>query len=226
MTLSNDYDDGLNYAHVLWTEIIDLNSGFGFWSIVGPQGYHFPGGQGSGCEQDNNGSGTGFVTVTFNCDLPTGEQFQYPPLSHWNFGAVNGHASIGYDFTEMLVGGSGTFAGRQVQEFDAAPSIDTCSTPSSAYQLGPTLTGSTWTIDSNNLFTDTVGVRSDVISYFQATLLPGFSCSGVFFQQMKMYCSSTGQWESYGQVNRLEIRITPNTVSLSRAGVGATRRWP
>lgn len=177
---------------------------------------------------DNDPSiGSVVELYALDCTVPSAEEFQFPttgtgsvnpPVSGWV--TILNSAGVfltGYSFAERLLGGD--FTGRMVNEFDASSPTSTCTgVPPSP------VTGNKWTIQSDGLFADAIGLGKQLIFDIQAGLPQNGSCSFVNQQQMKMYCPATNTYMEYGGINRIEITVYKTRVSFSRAGVGATKR--
>jgi hypothetical protein len=158
------------------------------------------------------------------CDdgLPTGEEFQAPPLSNYLSSMPLYAQYVGYGFTMKLLGGN--FNGRQLQEVTVPGGSSNCRT--FGHPRGPVLSDSTWLIGPDNLFTDHVGTLRAEVTTLSNLLAPGESCSSVVFQQMQMYCPSNGKWIDYGPVNRIEQQFFKDHVDTSRTPVRATQYSP
>src|SRR5207244_4327730 len=147
------------------------------------------------------------------CSVPTGE------TTH----SVGWDATF-HDFQQTLTSSGGSFVGRSVQEADFGGGPDTCWFPGSAIPKQVHLSGGTWPVTSGNQWgNDTLGWPSIDIAYYRTLGRASPSCGTSLRQQMQISCD--GGWANYGPVNTLILKFTPITVTNSRAGVAATRRW-
>lgn len=119
--------------------------------------------------------------------------------------------------------GAGSFAGREVQEFEGGNDVDTCWWPDSAYAPASGLTGGTWSIDANNQYgDDTVGWHWTMVDYYRShNRAP---CQFETDQIMKINYPGSATWLAY-KTNRLKAGFTSTTVWSYRDGQQVSKNW-
>jgi hypothetical protein len=172
----------------------------------------------------------GWTLVPNGCDLPTGETTAF---SGWDAtGLFNGapNPTIG-KWKQALTSSSGVnFSGRTVQEASGGGGVDTCWFVGSAFLPFNSISGGTWTVNTDNTWGtgsggagyDFVGWTAAMVTYYRMN--GRAPCGTTFKQQMTMQCPD-GSFSNYGSVNTLGGSFTATTVTSIRAGGTATRRY-
>jgi hypothetical protein len=125
---------------------------------------------------------------------------------------------------QTLTSSSSTnFSNRTVREADAGHGVDTCWFSGSAFSPFNSITGGTWTVNTDNTWGDDfVGWFNSAVTYYRNQ--GRAPCGTSFLQQMTMMCPN-GSFHNYGSVNTLRGSFTATTVTSGRAGLTATRRY-
>jgi hypothetical protein len=144
---------------------------------------------------------------------------------------VGGTTYVGAEFLVQLFDGSqipsaGKYSGRTVSE-SFSNIVDGCyKTYLGPYRVNSVM-ANTFTIDSNNQYSDVVETPIEWISYYMN--IPGAACAASVTQSLKITgCNSSGPVEYENHICERQIHVIPpaRIYSVSRDGAVATQNWP